>query len=219
MHKYVHLHYSPPDTHHPHHAHSLTSKPAQTARLHTPRTHHRSRPDPHTITTHALCSGLPCAHGLTAATARGQVFQHARLQTEFKAHLLPEQEPPPPRPSDSAQGSREGGKVELTGSASKRAGPRAASPALAHCNPASPRRKCRRPRRAPAGRPPPSPASAKAAAAAATGEGKTSGTGPRALPGPAAPSCLERAANSGRGYCEVPDGPRREGTRGGSSPN
>lgn len=92
----------------------------------------------------------------------------------------------------------------LTGSASRRASPGAASPTRAHCSPASPRRKCRRPRRAPASRPgrPPTPAFA-VAAAAARAEGEARGAGPRALPDPAAPSCLERAAKPGRERCEV----------------
>lgn len=99
-------------------------------------------------------------------------------------------------------------KVILTSSASRRASLGAAWSARAHCSPASPRRKCRRPRRAPASRPgrPPTPATAiaaagAAAAAAAGAEGEARGAGPRALPDPAAPSCLERAAKPGRERC------------------
>lgn len=106
-------------------------------------------------------------------------------------------------------------KVILTGSASRRASPGAASPARAHCSPPSPRRKCRRPRRGPASRPgrPPTPAIAVAAAAAAAAraEGEARGAGPRALPDPAAPSCLERAAKPGRERCEVRAGGRASG--------
>lgn len=87
--------------------------------------------------------------------------------------------------------------MALTGSESRRAGPQAAPPALVRRSPASLQRKCRRRRRAPAGQPRPLPAPAKAAAAATGEEDKASGARPGALPGLDAPSCLERAANSG----------------------
>lgn len=94
------------------------------------------------------------------------------------------------------RGAGSAGRAALTGSGSKRAGPQAAPPARVRRSPASLQRKCRRRRRAPAGQPRLLPAPAKAAAAA-TGEDKASGAGPGALPGLDAPSCLERAANSG----------------------
>lgn len=86
--------------------------------------------------------------------------------------------------------------MALTGSGSRRAGPQAVPLARVRRSPASLQRKSRRRRREPAGQPRPLPAPAKAAAAA-TAEDKASGAGPEALPGVDAPSCLERAANSG----------------------
>lgn len=203
-------------------SHSLTpTRPARRvlANPQTSTTHARSSPD---LTRNALLlqalshaySPGPPRRVSPPPTQADSLPARTTPYIQPSPHPLPEYEPPPPRHRvTEPRGARRAERAALTGSASRRAGPRAAPPARAHRSPPSPQRKCRRPRRAPAGRPRRSPAPAEAAAAR-EGEGKASGAGPRALPGPGAPSCLERAANSGRGDCEDPNGRRRGRARG-----